>query len=199
MATQVEIYDERELDPNTLKPEADAEAVALIEELGLDAQKHEDGQRIAYPVPTADQVFIIQVLFPQMTHLKSYDAGSIPLRVLKEIRSYKAENPNHRLIVLHSTPAQVKDPFLMAYCGSYEWEATQKGIIPKLRMIARWGDALEPWPELMNKAKTIMAGRATDTLDLLIRKATAMRESVKSTGCWPSSSLPKLDNIPEGW
>lgn len=201
MAIEVEIYDEREIDSGTLEKEADAEALALIEELGLNAQKHESGARIAYPQPTADQGFIIGVLFPQATELSRYDAGCIPLRVLKEIRSYRAENSDHVLFIRHSAPAQVKDPILMACTKSQyaSWMMSHNDQWENMRMIARWGDALEPWSELMGMARAVMAERAASALDVLIRKATAMRDSVKATGSWPSVLVPKLDNVPEGW
>lgn len=53
---QVEIMDERELDPITLKLEAEPEALALIQELGLKLQVDKDNSvaRMGYPSPTKD-------------------------------------------------------------------------------------------------------------------------------------------------
>ncbi len=155
---QVEIYDERELDPETLKQEPDHEALELIEELGLTRQVNTSGSRLAYPIPSADQGFVMSALFPTATLLDVYDAGAIPLRVLKEIRSYRAENPDHLLVVRHSPPAEVKDPVLLAYTKRHdsnrEYYARSEGW-PDFRMVARWGDALESWNKLLIKAKEI--------------------------------------------
>lgn len=68
-----------------------------------------------------------------------------------------------------------------------------------IRLIARWGDALASWESLMASAREIMAAKASDALDRLIRKAAAMRESIKATGSWPSAQVPELSNVPEGW
>lgn len=197
MTMAVEIYDERELNPETLTNEPDAEALQLIEELGLKAQKNDDGRRIAYPNPTADQMFVISILFPARTPLDRYDAGAIPLRVLKEIRYYKSENPTHQLYVCHAPPAAVKDPILMAYTGQYgfEWD----GDTSKRRLIARWGDGLAPWSELLQSAKKIAADRAEETLERIIIRANALRDMIKATGTWDNVNMPELGNIPTGW
>lgn len=198
MTLAIEIYDERELCPETLKPEPDAEAMALIQELGLAAQRSTDGARIAYPNPTADQMLVLMSLFSAATKLEEYDAGCIPLRMLKEIRSYKAENPTHTLYIRHSPPAQVRDPVLLAYTGIHAW-MWDKDEGKNTRLIARWGDALEPWGDLLNRAQTLLAKRATAALDQIIRKATELRQSVDAAGAYGSSAMPELNNMPQGW
>lgn len=195
----VEIYDERELDSSTFKPECDTEALQLIEELGLTQQKGENGKRLAYPQPTADQGFIIGALFTQATKLENYSAGSIPLRILKEIRSYKAENPGHLLLVRHCAPAQVKDPILLAFTGGYTWMWDQSATWTDFRLVARWGDALDSWENLMVQAQKVAATKALLALNLIIRKATSMRESIDATRTWPSNDVPTLSNLPAGW
>jgi hypothetical protein len=198
MSIAVEIYDERELCPETLTVEPDAEAQALIDELGLKRQVEESGGRVAYPKPTVDQAFIIAILFPTATRLDNYDAGAIPLRVLKEIRSYRAENPTHRLIICHSSPAQVKDPILLACTGPYHWTDDQAGNMDDKRLVARWGDGLESWDALMERAQRVMAKGATDALENIIAKAQTVRDLLRS-GQVGVRQIPKLTNMPDGW
>lgn len=193
MSMQVEIYDERELDTSTLATEPDAEALAIIDELGLTNQKTGSGARLNYPKPTEDQSFVMSVLFSEKTKLEAYDAGGIPLRVLKEIRNYRAENPTHRLYVLHAPPAQVKDPVLIACDGQHEW---QDG--PRMcRLIARWGDGLESWDKLMGKATKRFTASYDGACAGIIAQLEVIRASIKA-GVLPSNrdgALPWL-NVP---
>lgn len=197
MSMAIEIYDEREICPETLAREPDAEALALIEELGLKRQVEDSGARVCYPKPTQDQAFVIANLFPTCTRLEDYDAGMIPLRVLKEIRSYRAEHPGHRLIVRHSPPAQVKDPILLACTGQYHWMDEQNNMDDK-RLVARWGDGLESWDVLLARAEQMMARKAADALEKILAKATTLRDLLRS-GQVGVRQLPELTNVPDGW
>lgn len=60
-------------------PELEAEAVALIEKLGLDGQQ----TRIPYRKMTEEETFVYGILCPMRTPLKKYKEGPIPLRVLQ--------------------------------------------------------------------------------------------------------------------
>lgn len=194
---QVEVYDEREIQSDTLSREPDGEALALIEELGLTKQKSEDGQRITYPCPTADQSMVLRVLFPTATKLTDYDAGGLPLRVLKEIRSYRAENPSHLLIVRHSPPTTVIDPVLVAWTGEdheYYWNGA-RAEPRKLRLVARWGDALESWDALLKKAMARASEQFDRALAGIIGQAQAVRARIAAgepvqTHEMPSLSMP---------
>lgn len=196
MTTSIEIYDERELDTITLRPEAEPEALALIEELGLKQQLSDSGKRQAYPSPTADQAFVLLTVFPTATKLEDYDAGVIPLRVLKEIRSYKAEHPNHQLFVRHSPPSEIRDPVLLAYSGEHHWMWNQASSGKDYRMIARWGDGLESWENLGKKARIMMGIKAKDALHKIIGEARAALLSIEESNEWTTASVPQLLGIP---
>lgn len=191
-----EIFDERELDTTTLTTEPDDEAIALIQELGLNRQI-ESGARVCYPKPTADQALVMQYLFPAATKLDDYDAGMIPLRILKEIRSYKAEHPTHRLIIRHSPPAQVKDPILLACIGDNSWSDTAVDMFDNKRMIARWGDALESWDTLLERAERMLSKVAENALSREIAKLTMLRDAVRSGQT--IRRVPQVINMPDGW
>lgn len=181
-----EIFDERELDSETLKPEADEEAMALIASLGL--RTHSTGERIAYPKPTKEQATVIRILFPTMTKLADYDAGIIPLRVLKEIRSYRAEHPAHHLYIAHDTPVVVADPVLIAIEG-YEWNTFDSNA---WRLIARWGTALDSWEKLYSLAIAKQHKAIVATLeDVLSRyKASAPRGLVRISVTLDGAEVP---------
>jgi hypothetical protein len=175
----VEIYDEREIDSATLTGEPDAEAMALITELGLTVQVSDSGKRQCYPQPTADQGFVMQELFPRSTKVEAYDAGVLPLRVLKEIRSYRAEHPDHVLVVRHCAPAQLKDPILVAYTHSDKHDyyvLTETPDWKRFRLVARWGDGLEAWDKMLARA----IAHATDTYDEALLGIIAKCESVRA-------------------
>lgn len=188
----VEIYDERE---TTVEgPEVDAEALALIEELGLTAQI-EEGERITYPTVTESQSMVLMALFPQLTRVDRYDAGAIPLRVLKEIRSFMAEHPGTPLYVCHQPPAQVSDPVLVAYSGHVYGENTESlfrfGDKPP-RLVARWGDALKPWDELHREAMQVAASLLDDMAERLIGVADRIRK-----GGIALKAMPEINGLPD--
>jgi hypothetical protein len=154
---QVEIFDQREVD-GEMKVECNEEALALIAELGLKGQVTENKKRICYPTPNREQILALEGLFPAATLVQDYAADCIPIRVLKEIRTYREENPNHVLVVRHAAPAILKDPVLIAYCNegnrNYDWYAKDRcgnGEWRDFRIIARWGDALQSWTKMAEK------------------------------------------------
>lgn len=164
---EIQIFDERELDSD-LKQESDEEALDLMRELGFSAP--DTAARICYPRPTAEQGFILSTLFPTRTKLTNYTQGTIPVRVLKEARSYMQEFPGHRLFVLSEPPATVVDPVLIASDSEYEWQNDDPA---RWRLIARWGNALESWDKLLIKASEVHKASVIDKL----KKYLAMAES----------------------
>ena len=71
-------------------PEVEAEALELIEKLGLEGQRglvveKEDGEacRIPYPIMDDRERAVYGELYPEHQALASYKAGIIPLRVLQ--------------------------------------------------------------------------------------------------------------------
>lgn len=181
---QVEIYDERELNITGCEPEP--EALAIIEELGLKRQLTESGERMPYPKPTQEQIFVMKILFGQCTEIKNYDAGVIPYRILKEIKSYIGENPNHGLYIYHA-PIAIDDPILISIPDkNYSWYAREQP--EQWRLIARWGDALLPWDELYNKAVARYKGMMAEKIEELKIELETYRNRVLPMGRLPSIS-----------
>jgi len=135
--------------------EVDEEAVKLIDELGLAGQKRliepekEDADlsesRCPYRKMTSEEYFVFDNLFKSKTGLIEYDDESIPLRVL-QIASHATRFFQH-IEIWHKPSADVKDPLLVGV----DWkdnDTWQK----KYYTLARWGEALEAFPVLAQKA-----------------------------------------------
>lgn len=199
---QTEVYDEREIDHVTLTPEVDAEALALIAELGLGKQVNESGSRIAYPTPTEEQGFAIETIFAEATLLKDYDAGCIPLRVLKEIKKYRSENPDHPLVIRHTPPSKIKDPVLLAYVGPHSLGPSANYYICErqpewkfFRLIARWGDGLDSWPALIAKATKIKTAERVEILRGMSAKIATEMKRLSDGGTWAQRGEPHISGV----
>lgn len=194
---QVEIFDEREMLPDKVTIENGA--LDLIRELGLKTMP--TGERIAYPIPNKQQWFVISLLFPERTKIEDYDAGGIPLRVLKEIKSYKAEYPSHVLVICHQAKALVKDPVLLAYTGQYSWAATHSSTdAGSFRLVARRGDALDSWEQLAKRAAVIMKDNLRAECKKSISRLQRIMNELNDMGI-VDNTIPTvmLNNLPEGY
>lgn len=152
MATMlVETFEELEHDHETGAPECDAEAIAIMEKMGLEGQLSmltrgaapEERRRHPYREMRKDEIIVYRQLLPKTTDLKSYKMGPIPVRVLQV-----AAHAQEFFDVLHvwHPEAEVKDPLLVGGIGKYSWRPDQQFIL------ARWGEVLLPWDELVKRA-----------------------------------------------
>lgn len=155
MATLVETYEVPEVESDSGVVECDAEALALIEQLGLKGQreltvKRDDGETVRSPYRemTKEEFFVYSMICPQQTDLGQYKAGPIPLRVL-QVASHAREHFPH-LEVWHMR-ALPKDPVLVGKKDKYASEAF---------ILARWGEVLEAWPVLIQQAAAIYRDKA---------------------------------------
>jgi len=151
---QVETYEEIEVDAETGTPECDEEAARLIAELGLTGQqellcKDKDGKtsRNVYPMLTAEQMFVFSQLFPQKTSVERYKAGPIPVRVLQVVAHGRELFEKVEVWHKESTDVELKDPLLIGCIGDYDFQSHYKRFI-----LARWGEALVPYSELVEIA-----------------------------------------------
>jgi hypothetical protein len=125
--------------------ECDAEALALIEQLGLEGQqklvaKNDAGDDVRNPYRkmTADENYVYSLLLSRKVKLDQYDDGPIPLRVLQV--AAHAKDHFSTLMVWCPENADVKDPILLGYTGN---EYSRERF-----MLARWGEVLEPLDKL---------------------------------------------------
>jgi hypothetical protein len=134
-------------------PEQDQEALALIEKLGLDGQKtlvrkteDNSGVRFQYPEMTAQENAVYSAIFPQKTHLKTYSHGVIPVRVL-QVAAHASEFCD-TILVWHKK-VRDPDPLLVGIVGP---DYSPK----KIFRLARWGEALKDFKELIEDARVII-------------------------------------------
>lgn len=162
---QVETYDMLEkvdLEMN----QVDDESKQLIEALNLEGQKSlvnkETGNIRPYNLLTKEQQYVCKHLFPEATDLNKYDIGPIPYRVLKEAVVAKEHFTN--LYILHEAPMIIRDPVLVGVnCSIYKLSNYD---LERMSLIARWGEALEPWDDMLKRAKS----KAIEAAKIELRK-----------------------------
>lgn len=170
---QVETYEVEEINSSEAATmAADAEAMELIEKLGLSGQKAlsnpETCTRQPYRLLTTLETNTCSVLFPEHTRLENYAQGPIPLRVLQVAAHAKETGLFKHLEVWHPANPYDKDPVLIGIATDprphWDWNS-----VPFL--LARWGDALQSWDELAEKARKIWIVRMEAKLKALQLKA----------------------------
>lgn len=141
---------------------ADAEAMELVNKLGLDGQKKlanpETCTRNPYRKMTAVEFAVFSILFPNHTRIERYDDGIIPLRVLQIAAHCRESELFSGLIVWHPPTGQ-KDPLLVGQKTNSEHSWMTDNF-----MLARWGDALESFEALRARAQKIWTGAARSKL-----------------------------------
>ena len=143
-AMLVETFEVTEVDCTGV-PEVEAEALEIIEKLGLEGQKKlvtkdESGveSRCPYRKMTAEEKFIYQTLCPTESTLHDFADSPIPVRVLQV--AAHAVDLFDDVLVWSAENADVKDPVLVGRNGSYGNH--------EFFMLARWGEVLEPLSNL---------------------------------------------------
>lgn len=168
---KIETYEIEEIKNSELSTmAADSEAIELIEKLGLAGQKQllnpETASRFPYPALTKLQELVFTCLFPQKTTLHEFGNEIIPLRVLQVAAYCRDFKQTFWLEVWHSAIAK-QDPILIGRSG--QWSGQQY-------LLARWGDALLTFEELVIKARPIYEGQCKAKLQK-IRSAVITKEA----------------------
>lgn len=183
---QVETYEIEEVSGEMGNMAADAEAIELAERLGLNGQKKlanpETLTRIPYPKLTGVQSIVFRTLFPNKTTVEEYSEGVIPLRVLQVIAYCRENNLYRRLEVWHPEPG-VRDPVLIGTMRESVYHSGDDFLL------ARWGDALESFEKLVEKAKAkwiairrAEIAKALSSANGDLENVETVAESVFSTG-----------------
>lgn len=136
---KIETYEQSELDADC-QPECEAEAVALIEQLGLKGQKQllkkkSDGEtgRIPYRQLTIEEAYVYRTLLTKETCLREYGDAPIPLRVL-QVAAHAKELFDEVQVLSAPTASDLKDPVLIG--------VAKRGHEKDLYLLARWGEEL---------------------------------------------------------
>lgn len=128
-------------------PSADftEEAIALAERLGATGQEafyRKDKPVQPYRLMTPEEHAVYKLAFPIREEISKYETGPIPIRVL-QVAAHAKELIEGTLVIWHQGAGK-DDPLLTLRQGS-EWGG-------KYFLLARWGDALEEFAVLRNRA-----------------------------------------------
>lgn len=167
MQMMIETYEAEELSMDQTPAEQDAEALKLIEELGLEGQqslvtKKADGRSVRCPYPelTASEVAVYKCLYPEEIAAKAYKNGPIPVRVLQVIGHARELFDE---VLVWGPKSFDPDPVLVGRKG--------KDSAKKYFLLARWGEALQPYHDLAAKAVVEMRQKIKTDLEEAISTA----------------------------
>ncbi len=172
---RIETYECEELKASEATTMAvDAEAVSLIEQLGLEGQQaitnRETLTREPYREMTKLELFVWSQVCPERTEVSKYRLSPMPLRILQVIAYARSLNIYERLEVWH--PRQVKDdPLLVGV-------PTGAVYTSRRHLIARWGESFVPFNELCEKAKAMFARQLEARLAAFKRELEGVQANV---------------------
>lgn len=156
--------------------EVEAEAEALIESLGLDGQRallraSEDPDvatktRIPYRRMTAEEDRVYATLYPEHVDVSAYDVAPIPLRVLQVVAHAR---PLFDRLEVWGPKTEDPDPVLIG--------TITKGHRTEKYLLARWGDALEPFADLYDRAEAHLVRKWKASAEEVAAKAMAFMDA----------------------
>lgn len=159
---QVETYEvTEETTEGRPKAEVDAVSLQLIEDLGLDGQRQllvgsddEDvgTQLIPYRRMTEQEVVVYQECFKDRGAVEAYSAGPIPVRILQVIAHAKTLFED---IEVWGPRVHDPDPLLVGR------RTPERGYGTEYYLLARWGEALVPFEDLLARARRQITERWT--------------------------------------
>lgn len=155
---QVETYEAEDASHSDASTMAnDAEAIALIESLGLTGQQKlvNTGTitRVPYRAMEAREALVYGTLFDGRSKVENYSGEAIPLRVLQVIAHARECGMFESLVVWHPKTYEIHDPVLVGIRKELSYpdheNATMRTYTKEVFFIlARWGKALLPLEQL---------------------------------------------------
>jgi hypothetical protein len=172
--------------------ECEAEALELIEKLGLVGQKKlvtrggDDAEtRIPYRKMKSDEALIYKAICPETSKLASFSDSAIPVRVLQV--AAHAVCLFDEVLVWHAKNADVKDPVLVGRNAA----TAERGWTEELYILARWGEELLPLDELAVIGGKIIKASRLAALRGLVAKAQAAIAACEATSDAHAVSLDR--------
>jgi hypothetical protein len=172
---QIETYECEELKSSEATTMAvDAEAIELIEKLGLKGQKSltnkETLTRDPYREMTKLELYVWRSMCPETTKLDEYRLSPLPLRIL-QVAAYANELSIYDYLeVWH--PRQVKDdPILVGVPKGEKYGH-------KRHMLARWGETLMSFSDATARAKEKYAMQFKAQLNKLEREIELVKHNL---------------------
>lgn len=144
---KVETY---EIEEGRVEPQIEAEAIQLIEQMGLKGQRSlvvdggESEKRIPYREMNKSERVVFEALLPKVDHVETYSAGVIPVRALQVIAH--AKEFFDRIDVRHADTTN--DALAVGIKGPSYAE--------KWSILARWGDNLLAPEKLREEAREVI-------------------------------------------
>lgn len=168
--------------------DATAEAISIIESLGLDGQSElvcpakSEGQstRFPYREMLKEEVNVYETLCPKKSEISKYKSSTIPLRVLQCAAHAKQLMPELNLWVWDRDSAVEKDPVLVAEIGASYSVKTRY-------ILARWGDELEAFSVLFKRAVDLKRRQIADKAKEILADAERLPDGeiiAKSPPSW---------------
>jgi hypothetical protein len=160
-------------------PEVSDEAKKLIEEMSLTGQKEmltgPEGEetRVPFRAMTDEEDVVYSLLCPQQESMLTYSNSPIPYRVLEIGKLAQDTGYFEKIEVWDRKSAVIHDPVLIGYRkdGSYSWTKF---------ILARWGQELEAFSVLKEKATAIVKERKIAKLTKILTEVKGEIESVKA-------------------
>ena len=178
-------------------PECEAEAIALIESLGLTGQQElvrpkEDGtaERIPYRLMTDEECFVYENICPTRTRADKYESGMIPLRVLQVLAHATSLECFRFFEIWHPTDFKMKDPVLVGCMGDSDWSV-------KRYILARWGEVLDDFPALKKVASELARN---SKLAELTKEISEKKQHIEMLTDCKGETVPEvLKRVNRGW
>lgn len=157
-----EIFIEPELE-DLQQPEVAAEWADLCESLGLSGQtmiSEKSPVKVGPPYMFVDDktARIIRTLCPTESNVINFNASSIPVDVLREVKRCNENGWYKKLLVFYDNKSP--DPFLIGVLSTGEYSESY-------HLIARWGAELLPFEVLEQKAIDRLKSEAAEALNTL--------------------------------
>ena len=189
---KIEIFESPDIVEETV--EQSAEAMALIEEMGLTGQQalckknEETGvqTRFPYRLMTDEERFIYSVLCPEKTELKNYRNDAVPFEILKTAKMAMTFPETVYLSVWSASSKTVKDPVLV---GSKNYWASE------VYLLGRWGEELLPLEVLIPDAINRWYKQRQDNLRRIIDSAQRELSMPAPLTCPREFRVPELTGL----
>ncbi len=206
---QIETYEVNETTSDGATDALDAEAVALCQRLGLKGQERLVSKAadvpesiLPYQEMTAEELAVYEILFPEKDLVADYAAGPIPLRVLQVVAFAQERKWFDRIQVWHKRSGSAKeDPVLVGIIAN----AQHRTLDRQRFMLARWGDALQPFAALVKQAAIIarakiLTGAEKARNDIATALATIPTLSDEQAIAWAARGEPSASRTTiAGW
>jgi len=173
----IETYLIEESEKMIAEPEHLEEWLKTVEELGLEGQKKltkEEKSPIPFPKMRRVEYRVYETLCPNKEDVLKYSNNTIPLRVLSLIAL--AQREQYFVIIEiwddHASP----DPVAVGFADSSGLYGENRNAF----IIARWGDELRSFPELLKIAKEKWTIKNTTELKSRISDAQKKLETIQN-------------------